>query len=433
MEEEQQQSVSSCFVFKSRLQEYAQKAGLKTPIYHTIKEGPSHQPVFRSTVVINEESYHSLTGFLNRKAAEQSAAEVALIEIAKTGATDKSISHPVHETGLCKNLLQEYAQKMNYAIPLYVCTKDETKGRDSLFSCTVDIGGIKYIGTSAKTKKEAELKAAKTALLAIKMSTPEPNGEPDTPDLGPVYTVVPTKRKEPEQAVVETVENGKSNKRKKAKYKKRKRKGDTKRGEVLDDYLKPNEEGKVDTKRDEVVVKTEFDDDLKSNEERKVDTKQGEVFVVKKEVDDDLKPHEERKVDTKHGEIVVVKTEVDDDLRPNEDRKVDTKREVVQVKTEVNDDLKPNEEKVDTTRGEVVDVKMEVDDDLKPNEERKVDTIREVVQVKTEVNDDLKPNEENVDTRKGEVVEVKMEADDDLKPNEVNGFDTSEDAGLILE
>ncbi|XP_076924285.1 double-stranded RNA-binding protein 7-like [Bidens hawaiensis] len=340
--EEQQQSVSSCFVFKSRLQEYAQKAGLKTPIYHTIKEGPSHQPVFRSTVVINEESYHSLTGFLNRKAAEQSAAEVALIEIAKTGATDKSVSHPVHETGLCKNLLQEYAQKMNYAIPLYVCTKDENKGRDSLFSCTVDIGGIKYIGTSAKTKKEAELKAAKTALLAIKMSTPEPNGEPDTPDLGPVYTVVPTKRKEPERAVVETVENGKSNKRKKGKYKKRKRKVDTKRGEV-------------------VVVKTEVDDDLRPNEERKVDTKQGEVVQVKTEAVDDLKPNEE-KVDTRRGEV-------DDDLKPNEKRKVERKREVVPVKTEVDDDLKPNKEKVDTRKGEIVEVKMEVDDDLKPNEE----------------------------------------------------------------
>ncbi|KAI3736538.1 hypothetical protein L2E82_26374 [Cichorium intybus] len=120
-----------------------------------------------SSVVLNDESYHSLTGFLNRKAAEQSAA--------KSGATDKSVSHPVHETGLCKNLLQEYAQKMNCAIPSYICTKDEKKGRESPFSCTVDIGGIKYIGTAAKTKKEAELKAAKTALLAIQMSAPESN------------------------------------------------------------------------------------------------------------------------------------------------------------------------------------------------------------------------------------------------------------------
>ncbi|KAI3760748.1 hypothetical protein L1987_51147 [Smallanthus sonchifolius] len=235
MEEQQQNAagVSNCYVFKSRLQEYAQKAGLTTPIYHTTKEGPSHEPEFRSTVVVNEESYHSLTGFLNRKAAEQSAAEIALIEIAKTGATDKSVSHPVHETGLCKNLLQEYAQKMNYAIPSYVCTKDKTKGRDSLFSCTVDIGGIKYIGTSAKTKKEAELKAAKIALLAIQMSTHEPNGKPDTPEPESEYTVVPTKRKEPEWAVREPEENILTNKRKKFKVKRRKKKFET-RSEVVE-------------------------------------------------------------------------------------------------------------------------------------------------------------------------------------------------------
>lgn len=75
-----------------------------------------------------------------------------------------------HETGLCKNLLQEYAQKMNYAMPMYHCKKDETPGRTPVFSCTVDIGGILYIGGATKTKKEAEIKAARTALLAIQAS-----------------------------------------------------------------------------------------------------------------------------------------------------------------------------------------------------------------------------------------------------------------------
>lgn len=78
-----------------------------------------------------------------------------------------------HETGLCKNLLQEYAQKMNYAIPLYQCQKDEAPGRATLFSCAIEIGGIRYIGAAAKTKKEAEIKAARTALLAIQLSAPD--------------------------------------------------------------------------------------------------------------------------------------------------------------------------------------------------------------------------------------------------------------------
>ncbi|XP_020577227.1 double-stranded RNA-binding protein 8-like [Phalaenopsis equestris] len=160
--------VANCYVFKSRLQEYAQKVGIPTPVYDTLMEGPSHVPVFRSSVIVNNVKYDSLPGFFNRKAAEQSAAEVALVELTKSGQITENIP-TVHETGLCKNLLQEYAQKMNYAIPLYNCTRQAT-GTNS-FICTVEIHGIQYIGAAAKTKKEAEIKAARTALLAIQSSS----------------------------------------------------------------------------------------------------------------------------------------------------------------------------------------------------------------------------------------------------------------------
>ncbi|CAN6335355.1 unnamed protein product [Urochloa humidicola] len=70
--------VENCYVFKSRLQEYAQKVGLPTPEYHTIKDGPSHEPIFKSTVVVNNTKYDSLPGFFSRKAAEQSAASGVL-------------------------------------------------------------------------------------------------------------------------------------------------------------------------------------------------------------------------------------------------------------------------------------------------------------------------------------------------------------------
>lgn len=79
---------------------------------------------------------------------------------------------------------------MNYAIPMYECSKDETPGRAPLFSCTVDIGGIKYIGAAARTKKEAEIKAARTALLAIQANA---SGSDFNGSL--MYTVVPQKKK----------------------------------------------------------------------------------------------------------------------------------------------------------------------------------------------------------------------------------------------
>ncbi|XP_059460126.1 double-stranded RNA-binding protein 1-like isoform X3 [Corylus avellana] len=212
-----QAGVSNCYVFKSRLQEYAQKIGLPTPVYDTIKEGPSHEPSFRSTVIVNDVRYDSLPGFFNRKAAEQSAAEVALFELFKSGEVNQSISQPVHETGLCKNLLQEYAQKMNYAIPVYQCQKDETPGRLLLFSCTVEIGGIRYIGAAARTKKEAEIKAARTALLAIQSSASQSSEKPFG---NSQLTVIPCKKRGTE-SVINTEEAANVPKAKKTRFKKK--------------------------------------------------------------------------------------------------------------------------------------------------------------------------------------------------------------------
>ncbi|KAL5988457.1 hypothetical protein ACLOJK_036221 [Asimina triloba] len=225
--------VSNCYVFKSRLQEYAQKAGIPTPVYETVKEGPSHEPVFRSTVIVNNVRYDSLPGFYNRKAAEQSAAEVALSELLKSGSMAECIPQPVEEkplflTALFHSMKQEYAQKMNYAIPSYICNKQALPGKLP-YSCTVEIGGIQYIGAAAKTKKEAEIKAARTALLAIQSNTCNRFANPDG---GPTYTVVPCKKKGRESADTQT-ETPKPLKAKKGDFKKKwKRRFPRKRGDV---------------------------------------------------------------------------------------------------------------------------------------------------------------------------------------------------------
>lgn len=86
---------------------------------------------------------------------------------------------------------------MNYAIPLYECRKEEKEGRISMYSCVVEIGGIKYIGASASTKKEAEIKAARTALLAIQ--TAVPISEDHTSNSA--YTVIPQKKKASDLAI----------------------------------------------------------------------------------------------------------------------------------------------------------------------------------------------------------------------------------------
>lgn len=103
-------------MFKSRLQEYAQRYKLPTPLYETIKEGPSHKPLFQSTVIVNDVRYDSLPGFFNRKAAEQSAAEVALQELAKSSDLTQSVSLPVVSTSSflsrdsnCLSLVKDYS------------------------------------------------------------------------------------------------------------------------------------------------------------------------------------------------------------------------------------------------------------------------------------------------------------------------------------
>ncbi|KAE8816539.1 double-stranded RNA-binding protein 8-like [Hordeum vulgare] len=179
-----------CDAFKSWLQEYAQKLGVTAPEYHTLKEGPCHEPIFKSAVVINGAKYDSMPGFFTRKAAEQSAAEVALMEIVESIPIIGRIPAAL-QTGLCKNLLQEYAQKMNYT-PSYSLTRQAS--RIAPFTCTVGIGGIHYIGPATRSKKEAEIKAARTALLAIR-------GQLEGCGSGASkYIVVPSKRRVKETA-----------------------------------------------------------------------------------------------------------------------------------------------------------------------------------------------------------------------------------------
>ncbi|XP_010490254.1 PREDICTED: double-stranded RNA-binding protein 1-like [Camelina sativa] len=235
---------SKCYVFKSRLQEYTQKYKLPPPIYETVKEGPSHIVFFHSTVILDGVRYNSLPWFLNRKAAEQSAVEAALHELAKSCDLSQCVSQPVHETGLCKNLLQEYAQKMNHAIPLYQCQKIEILGRATQFACTVEIGGIKYTGAATGTKKDAEISAGRTALLAIqsesKSNLANCNTQLTLLNFKTQLTVLPFDRKSFEvEAMIPVEETIKTPKSRKARFKRKDRKGKRKVAKDSEDVIIP--------------------------------------------------------------------------------------------------------------------------------------------------------------------------------------------------
>lgn len=69
------------FLWKNRLQEYAQRSGLPIPIYQTINEGAQRPPMFRSTVFVDGTYITSPNTFSNRKAAEQDVASIALASL----------------------------------------------------------------------------------------------------------------------------------------------------------------------------------------------------------------------------------------------------------------------------------------------------------------------------------------------------------------
>ena len=78
-------------MFKSQLQEYAQKAHFSTPIYTVSMEEPSHQSRFRALLTIQGETYESPTFCTNLKSAEHAAAKAALVALgAKAGSNTAS-------------------------------------------------------------------------------------------------------------------------------------------------------------------------------------------------------------------------------------------------------------------------------------------------------------------------------------------------------
>lgn len=71
------------------------------------------------------------------------------------------------ETGIFKNLLQESAHKAGLKLPEYTTVRSGP-GNTPIFTCTVELAGMSFIGDPAKTKKQAQKNAAITAWSSLK-------------------------------------------------------------------------------------------------------------------------------------------------------------------------------------------------------------------------------------------------------------------------
>ncbi|PSS15815.1 Double-stranded RNA-binding protein [Actinidia chinensis var. chinensis] len=147
------------YLYKNRLQRYAQKSNLTLPEYSTERDGPPHDSRFKSKVTMDGKTYESPHFFPTIREAEHAAAKVALESLSIDEVQED-------DSGLYKNLLQELAQKEDFHIPKYVTMNSGPPHMPSFVS-TVEIGGQYFEGKAARSKKQAETNAAKIAYTGL--------------------------------------------------------------------------------------------------------------------------------------------------------------------------------------------------------------------------------------------------------------------------
>lgn len=154
-------------MYKNQLQELAQRSCFNLPAYACIREGPDHAPRFKATVTFNGEVFESPGYCTTLRQAEHAAAEVALNSLSRHGPVQSLAARILDETGVCKNLLQETAQRAGVSLPVYTTVRSGP-GHLPVFTCTVEVAGMQFMGETAKTKKQAEKNAAMAAWSALK-------------------------------------------------------------------------------------------------------------------------------------------------------------------------------------------------------------------------------------------------------------------------
>ncbi|XP_075632930.1 uncharacterized protein LOC142605352 isoform X2 [Castanea sativa] len=144
--------------YKNQLQNYAQKRNLRVPVYSCEPEGSPHASHFRCKVTVDGQTYESPEFFSTSKDAEHAAAKVALTSLVPDGAKEDN-------SGLYKNLLRELVQKEGFSLPAYD-TNRSGEEHEAIFVSTVEIRKV-FKGHEAKTKRQAEMNAAKIAYTSL--------------------------------------------------------------------------------------------------------------------------------------------------------------------------------------------------------------------------------------------------------------------------
>ncbi|CAL1366321.1 unnamed protein product [Linum trigynum] len=175
---------------KFNLQELCQKKRWALPRYSAMKDGPDHSPRFKASVSIDGLSFHSPPSCNSFKQAQNEAAQAAFrhftspppsSEVPRDGHHDQNAFNSGNGTlevlqdgesvaGFYKNLLQELAQRERLPLPVYKTTKNGPPHLPTFFS-SLEVGAEKFQGEAGKSKKEAEMNAAKIAYTTLKLAS----------------------------------------------------------------------------------------------------------------------------------------------------------------------------------------------------------------------------------------------------------------------
>ncbi|XP_074298663.1 double-stranded RNA-binding protein 4-like isoform X2 [Silene latifolia] len=154
-------------MYKNKLQEYTQKQCLPFPAYRTANEGFQHAPKFRTTVYVDGVEYTSKSTFGRLREAEQDAAKLAyeciLSNVQQTG------FKPMldEESRSSKSILHELTLKNHGEIPMYKTILGEGEGNLPVYVSRVTVNDKTFTGAGAKSKREAQQFAARTALESL--------------------------------------------------------------------------------------------------------------------------------------------------------------------------------------------------------------------------------------------------------------------------
>ncbi|KAI3889111.1 hypothetical protein MKX03_004274 [Papaver bracteatum] len=163
---------------KNQLQIYAQKRKLNLPTYSYVREGPPHNVRCKAMVTVDGQTFESPEFFRTQKEAEHAASRVALESLMRAGvlearnefnSTISAFNSICSLYGFSKNFLQEFLMKEGLPLPAYN-TKSCGAPHLPTFLCTVVVGTDVFEGMAARTKKQAEMNAAKVAYCRLKES-----------------------------------------------------------------------------------------------------------------------------------------------------------------------------------------------------------------------------------------------------------------------